>query len=115
MHPISIKNADHYLWGDQCEGWHLLRGNDLHVIQERVPPGKSEKPHFHSTARQFFFVLSGQAVMELGGEDHPLSERDGIYVAPGLVHRFKNPFAEPVEFLVISHPTARGDRTDLSD
>ena len=114
MHPVSIQNADHYVWGDQCDGWHLLKGDSLHVIQEKVPPGKSERRHFHSTAQQFFFILAGQAVMELNGEDHQLSAGEGIHIPPGMPHQFKNPFRDPVEFLVISNPTTRGDRTDLA-
>ncbi|WP_243317170.1 cupin domain-containing protein [Geothrix paludis] len=114
MHPVSIQNADHYVWGDHCDGWHLLQGDDLHVIQERVPPGKAEKRHLHSTAKQFFFILAGRAVMELNGVDHPLSTGEGIHIPRGMPHQFKNPFGDPVEFLVISHPTTRGDRTDLA-
>ena len=33
----SLANAEHYVWGDGCDGWHLLKHPDLSVIQERVP------------------------------------------------------------------------------
>lgn len=33
MNTISINNAEHYQWGDACEGWHLLAGDDLSVIE----------------------------------------------------------------------------------
>jgi hypothetical protein len=32
MKPISIANAEHYLWGGDCDGWHLLQRNDLSAI-----------------------------------------------------------------------------------
>ena len=22
----SVRNAEHYVWGDGCDGWHLLAG-----------------------------------------------------------------------------------------
>ena len=25
MSTVSIDNAEHYIWGDQCDGWHLAR------------------------------------------------------------------------------------------
>lgn len=40
--PIRLENAEHYLWGTHCEGWHLVRAPELSVIQERVPPGECE-------------------------------------------------------------------------
>jgi mannose-6-phosphate isomerase-like protein (cupin superfamily) len=113
MTIVSTKNTEHYVWGENCDGWHLLKNSNLHVIQESVPPGKSEQRHFHSVAQQFFFILTGQAVMELAGRDYPLSAGEGIHIPAGKPHQFKNPYNDSVEFLVISNPTTRGDRSDL--
>jgi mannose-6-phosphate isomerase-like protein (cupin superfamily) len=113
MPTVSIDNAEHYAWGDGCDGWHLLNAPGLHVIRERVPPGASERRHLHGKAQQFFFILAGRAVMELEGRDHPLAPGEGIHIPAGQAHQFKNPFQDPVEFMVISNPTTRGDRTDL--
>ena len=57
MSPTSRANARHYLWGGACDGWHLLAGDDLSVIEERMPPGTAEQRHSHVRARQFFYVL----------------------------------------------------------
>lgn len=113
MTVISQRNAEHYVWGDHCDGWHLFKGRDLHVIRESVPPGGSEKRHCHAIARQVFFILSGQAVMELDGEEHLLTPGDAIHIPPGRPHQFRNPFDGVVEFLVVSSPSSHGDRTDL--
>ena len=56
---VSIENAEHYIWGDICDGWHLLKREDISIIQERVPPGATEAMHYHNTARQFFYILEG--------------------------------------------------------
>jgi mannose-6-phosphate isomerase-like protein (cupin superfamily) len=113
MSKISIQNAEHYAWGEKCDGWHLLKDPNLHVIRESVPAGKSERRHLHLIAQQFFFILAGQAIMELDGQEHPLTEGEGIHIPAGKPHQFKNPYNEAVEFLVISNPTTRGDRSDL--
>jgi mannose-6-phosphate isomerase-like protein (cupin superfamily) len=113
MQPIDRANAEHYVWGQVCDGWHLVKRPDLSVITERVPPGAAEARHVHGTARQFFLVLRGQAVLEIDGDRVALAEGQGVEVAPGLPHQFRNESDAPVDFLVISHPTTRGDRTDL--
>jgi hypothetical protein len=54
---MTIKNTDnseHYIWGENCDGWHLLKSDSLSVIQEKMPPGTKESLHFHSKAQQFF-------------------------------------------------------------
>jgi len=107
---IGRETAEHYTWGDGCDGWRLVDRADLSVIHERMPPGTAEVRHHHQTARQFFFVLAGAAIMELDGAEHRLGAQQGIEIAPGLPHRIRNDSDMDVEFLVISLPTTRGDR-----
>lgn len=113
MDKISKKTAGHYLWGEGCDGWNLVSGQDLSVIHERMPAHTCEARHYHHKARQFFFILKGQALMQLEGRTVELSEQEGIEIPPLAVHQIMNVSDTPVEFLVISHPTTRGDRTEV--
>lgn len=108
--PTGKDNAEHYTWGDSCDGWHLLRDNHLSVIEERMPPGAREQRHFHTRSRQFFYVLSGELVMELDGHDHYLEAGLGIEIQPCQPHQAMNRSEEEVRFLVISQPPSHGDR-----
>ena len=110
----NIHNSEHYLWGDVCDGWILSSQRELLVIQERMPPHATERRHFHSTARQFFYVISGELTMELEGEFHLVAAMSGIEIPPGDRHQARNAGQVDVHFLVISSPTTRGDRTDLA-
>jgi quercetin dioxygenase-like cupin family protein len=109
---IDEKNAEHYHWGDGCDGWHLLKTEGLSVIKERVPPGRRESRHFHRAARQFFYILEGDAKVEIEGAEHRLSAGQGIEVPPGSRHGFRNDSASDVVFLVISSPKSHGDRVE---
>lgn len=110
MEPVDRGRARHYRWGEVCDGWHLLERQDLSVISERVPGGAGETRHRHRRARQFFYILEGEAVMELGGRDVALRAGQGLEIPPGAPHRFRNDSRAEVDFLVISMPTTRGDR-----
>jgi mannose-6-phosphate isomerase-like protein (cupin superfamily) len=110
MEAICRKNAEHYVWGKICDGWHLLQDPGLSVIQEQVPPGAGEVRHFHSKARQFFFVLAGEGVMELGDQEVALGPRQGLEVPPRTPHRLLNRGRKDLTFLVISAPMSHGDR-----
>jgi mannose-6-phosphate isomerase-like protein (cupin superfamily) len=109
--PVSVATAEHYAWGDGCDGWHLVRAPGLSVIQERMPPGTAEVRHRHAAARQFFFVLAGQLRIEIEGAVHRLRPREGLEVGPGLAHEVRNDGPMPAEFLVVSQPPGHGDRT----
>lgn len=110
---VDISSGEHYQWGAASEGWHLLNHADLSVIQERVPAGDRECRHFHSAARQFFYILQGQAVLEVEGARFELAAGQGLEVPPRAKHQFMNESTSPVTFLVVSSPRAHGDRTDV--
>ena len=110
---ISIKNAEHYIWGEICDGWHLLKRDDMSVVRERVPAGGAEVMHYHNVARQFFYVLEGEATMVFEDHEVILNKGDGIEIEPNVKHQFKNHSNADVHFLVISVPPTRGDRLNL--
>ena len=111
--PISVDVAERYEWGGSCDGWHLVRSVGLSVIEERMPPGTCEVPHWHTRSRQFFYVLSGTLVMEVEGVRHEISAGTGIELPQGTAHQARNDGADDARFLVISSPPHRGDRREV--
>ena len=112
--PVDTSTAEHYLWGEGCDGWHLLKTSALSVIQEHVPAGANEVKHLHSIAQQFFYVLSGVATMEFDGCSRQIEAGKGIHIPAGVPHRFANRSNAGVTFLVVSSPSTAGDRTNLA-
>ena len=109
---ISKDTAEHYTWGDGCDGWHLVKQPALSVIHERMPPGTAEARHYHARSRQFFFVLIGTATLEVDGAHEQLSPQQGREVPAGTPHQMFNMSEADVEFLVISQPPSHGDRVE---
>ena len=107
---VSRASAEHYVWGGACDGWHLVRGPQLSVIEERMPPATREERHRHARARQFFYVLAGELTLEVGGTRHRLAARTGIEIPPDTPHQALNESTAAVEFLVVSAPPSHGDR-----
>ena len=107
---ISKATAEHYPWGNGCDGWHLVKNPQLSVIQERMPVGTGEVRHFHHHAQQFFYVLAGRAVMEVDSRTIVLSAGEGTWIPAGTLHQMRNDSDAEVHFLVISQPPSHGDR-----
>ena len=63
VRPSAVINkslAAHNSWGDGCDSCVLLTEQDgLHVVEERMPPGKAEVRHLHRNVRQLYFVSAG--------------------------------------------------------
>ncbi len=112
VRKVSLDSAEHYTWGARCDGWHLVKHPELSVIRERMPPGTAEVRHRHRRARQFFFVLSGAALLEAGGVEYPIQAGQGLQIEPGVAHQISNRSREPLELLVISQPQSHGDREE---
>jgi mannose-6-phosphate isomerase-like protein (cupin superfamily) len=110
---VSRDNAEHYRWGVDCDGWHLVRDKNLGVIEEYMPPGSAEIRHYHERAQQFFYILEGEVLMEVNGENVLIPSGHGIRILPGTRHQVRNPTSGTVRFLVISQPPSRGDRIEV--
>ena len=108
--PIGKGTAEHYSWGNQCDGWHLVKNPQLSVIQERMPAHTVEVRHFHHHAQQFFYILAGKAIMEVDGRTIVLTAGEGVWIPAGTAHQLKNESGDEVHFLVISQPPSHGDR-----
>ena len=115
MEIKSKKNSEHYIWGEKCDGWHLVKNEDLSIIQERVPSGCSEVRHYHKKSDQFFFILSGEAEIETDGKKHILKSQQGIFIPAGTIHKLSNNSEEDLEFTVTSTPPSHGDRVIIEN
>lgn len=111
---VSPATAPHYAWGDGCDGWRLADGQGMSVIEERMPPGTAEQWHVHGGARQFFFVLDGEATLCTSDADLRVRAGSGVEVGPGVAHQLTNRSAAPLRLLVLSCPTSRGDRRSVA-
>jgi mannose-6-phosphate isomerase-like protein (cupin superfamily) len=109
---ISSANAEHYTWGNNCDGWFLVRTPELNVIEELMPPGTSEIRHHHERARQFFLVLEGELTMEIEHHYFVVRAGEGIEIGPGQQHQAMNRSAGPIRMVVTSQPASHGDRID---
>jgi len=109
----SIQNAEHYTWGNNCDGWHLLKSDTLSVIRERMPPGTSETLHAHRFAQQVFYILSGTATFLINGKIHTIHANESVHIKPNTLHNISNTQQTDLSFMVISQPKAHGDRIEI--
>lgn len=111
---INKTNSKAYIWGSNCNGWHLVNNKSLSVIQELMPPNTKEALHKHEHAQQFFFILKGTAIFEINHTHIEVHAGEGIHIEQNTAHQIKNLSSEDIEFLVISQPHSHGDRITIN-
>ncbi len=107
------KNAEHYLWGQNCDGWRLLDSPGLSVIEEQMPANTSEVLHYHHQTQQVFYILSGMATFQLDGEIMQVTANESIHVPCKMLHKISNEQTASLHFLLVSEPTSHADRIDI--
>jgi len=113
MGIVDIENAEHYSWGDNCDGWHFVKSDHLSIIKETMPAGTKEKLHYHEKAQQFFYILSGMATFEIDGLICSVGQNRGILIRPGVKHMILNNTDSDLEFIVVSEPNSHSDRLNI--
>lgn len=113
MRGVNKDSVESYEWGSGCKAWALLENGRLSVKQEYMPAGSSESLHVHHKAQQFFYVLRGKATMEVNDQKHYIKTGEGIHIPEGYRHRIMNEAKEGLDFLVISEPLTKDDRTEI--
>jgi mannose-6-phosphate isomerase-like protein (cupin superfamily) len=115
MKKTNTQIAEHFNWGADCDGWFLVNNANISILQEKMPPGTTEKKHYHKKSWQFFYILSGTALMEIDNKQHQLNTGDGIQIPAQAPHKITNHAKEDLVFLVISSPNHKSDRVNIEN
>lgn len=101
---------EQYKWGNDCDAYVLVDEPELIVKLEQMPVGACELVHFHRHCQQFFYVLAGEASMEIDNDAIQLKQSEGVLIAPGAKHRICNHGTSTLRFVVTSQPAVGTDR-----
>ena len=108
--PVHADSANHYVWGEGCDGWRLVDRERLSLREERIPPGRAEVAHVHRVAHQVFYVLSGELTIRTPDGTIPARAGEAVEIPPGVAHLVENCGEADLRFLLFSSPAADGDR-----
>jgi quercetin dioxygenase-like cupin family protein len=73
---------------------------DLYCLQ----PGQSQKPHNHAGADKIYYVLHGEATIQVGEEEQVLAAGRIVLAPSEVVHGVRNASSEPLSLLVFMAP-----------
>jgi quercetin dioxygenase-like cupin family protein len=65
--------------------------------------------HVHRVQEQVYYVLEGEGLLTLDGEEHLMRPHDYVWVPPGVVHGFTACGTTPLVFFVLTAPAEDGE------
>ena len=64
-------------------------GNVVSVLEAAEPPGFGPPVHVHDDAAEAFYVLEGEYLMQLDGQEHRCTAGSFIFIPVGVPHGFR--------------------------
>ena len=83
------------------------------LAEATLPPGGSTTRHYHPRTEEIYYILSGEARMEIAGEVTDVSPGDAIAIPPGAPHQIHNTGTVALKFLCCCAPGYEHDDTVL--
>ena len=83
------------------------------LAEAKVMPGQQTAPHYHRLTEEIYYILSGQGLMTLAGEERSVTAGDAIAIPPGAVHTIANVGQEVLTLLCCCAPAYEHDDTVL--
>ena len=81
------------------------------LAEATLEPGQATQRHYHGEAEEIYFVLEGEAEMELDGDRARVEAGQAIPIPPGARHQIRNAGARPLRILCCRSPPYRHEDT----
>ena len=78
-----------------------------------IPPSRA--PEHHHTYDEVIYVLEGEGVYHVGGEDIPMTAGTCIHLPPRVRHCLENTGSEPMRVLGVFHPSGDPSRAYIDN
>lgn len=90
-------------WKTLINGMHLPGGGWKIIEYVELPPGAGCGRHLHAACEEIYYIVSGQAVMTVNGEEIAVEAGDLITCPLGTIHGISTPAdaAQPMAFFVV--------------
>ncbi len=84
------------------------------LAEAGLPPDGATQRHYHRKSEELYFILEGQATMEINGETREVSPGDGILIPAGAWHQIHASKDTPLRFLCCCSPPYSHEDTYLA-
>jgi mannose-6-phosphate isomerase-like protein (cupin superfamily) len=85
------------------------------LAEATLPSGARTQAHFHPHSEEIYYVLRGQGILKIEGEEISLISGHAVAIAPGARHQVENRGTQELVFLCCCAPPYSHGDTILCD
>ena len=74
------------------------------LAEATLPPGGRTDRHHHKVSEEMYYLVEGQALMEIDGEERAVRAGDAILIPVGAWHQITNAGADDMRMIVTCAP-----------
>ena len=116
MDVINIRDVDSFITADGSEIRELLAHRNSCIrnqslAEARLPVGGSTTAHHHPRTEEIYYILEGNANMQIDGQSRLVGPGDAIAIPPGAIHQIRNTGQTVLKFLCCCAPGYEHDDT----
>jgi mannose-6-phosphate isomerase-like protein (cupin superfamily) len=90
-------------------------GGQFSLFQVFVPPDNGPPVHFHTRETEWFYVLEGNPLLQMGENLSAMEPGDLMFSPVGQLHSYKNFTSDPVQMLLFYEPQPGDDPTAIGN
>ena len=85
------------------------------LAEATVAPGTATSRHVHERSEEIYFITAGTGMVEVAGNEVPVTTGTAVLIPPGTVHGAKNTGREELKILCCCVPPYDHDDTKILD
>lgn len=102
---VIRKIASHAVFQAEKHGKsNLVRGEHLFAGLNTFEPGQVQAVHAHAGQDKLYYIVEGEAIVDVGGEESHAGPTDLILAASGVPHGIRNPGPGRLVVMVVFGP-----------
>jgi mannose-6-phosphate isomerase-like protein (cupin superfamily) len=90
MQIIQRRKLKPFITKDKSEIREFYRSQSMSLAEATVGAGQTTEYHLHRTSEEIYYILEGEGLMEIEGEEEEVSKQQAVIIPSGKKHRITN-------------------------
>jgi mannose-6-phosphate isomerase-like protein (cupin superfamily) len=104
MQIINRDRIKPFITKDKSQIREFYHSQNVSLAEAVVDIGEITEFHFHKTSEEIYFILDGEGLIDIEGEEKKVSKDQAIIIPPKKRHRISNVGNSQLRFLCICSP-----------
>jgi mannose-6-phosphate isomerase-like protein (cupin superfamily) len=113
MRIIDRNKIKPFIAKDQAELREFFHSGNMSLAEATVDIGQTTEYHLHKTSEEIYFIVEGEGLMEVEGEEKKVLKDQAVFIPPKKRHRISNVGSSQLRFLCLCSPPYSDEDTVL--